>query len=43
MNYNGKEIEVTCTSQNDTIEITIFGNDLKMPFTFNDINRAAVF
>jgi|LSQX01.1.fsa_nt_gb hypothetical protein len=42
MNYNGKEIEVTCTSQNDTIEITITApNNLK--FHFNDINRAAVF
>ena len=43
MNYNGKEIEVTCTLENDTPKITIFGNDLKMPFHFNDINRAAVF
>lgn len=43
MKYNGKEIEVTCTLENGTPKITIFGNDLKMPFHFNDINRAAVF
>ncbi len=42
MKYNGKEIEVTCSVKNDTINITITDDDnLKFPFT--DINKAAEF
>lgn len=44
MNYNGKEIEVTCTLENGTPKITIphpNNNDVKFPFP--NINRAAVF
>jgi hypothetical protein len=41
MNYNGKEIEVTCTLENDTPKITIIDDNLKFPFT--NINKAAEF
>ena len=41
MKYNGKEVEVTCTLKNDTIEIIIIVDNLKFPFY--DINKAAEF
>ena len=41
MKYNGKEIEVTCTLENGTPKITITAG--KSKFSFNNINRAAVF
>lgn len=43
MRYNGKEIEVTCTVKNGTPEITIFNDELKLPFTFTNNVNAAVF
>lgn len=43
MNYNGKEIEVTCTLENDTIKITIPHPNYNLKFPFNNINTAAEF
>jgi hypothetical protein len=41
MNYNGKELEVTCTLENDTPKITIIDGNFTFPFP--DINIAADF
>lgn len=44
MKYNGKEVKVTCTLENDTIKITIPDPDYsKLKFPFNNISRAAEF
>jgi len=42
MKYNGKEVEVTCTLKNDTIEIAII-DTLNLKFPFYNINEAAEF
>ena len=41
MNYNGKEIKITCTLQNDIIEIAI--TEGYLTWLFNNINKAAKF
>ena len=42
MKYNGKEVKVICTLQNDTINIIII-DSYNLKFPFNDINEAAEF